>query len=85
MGPFGRELFGLGQFLFCIFVMGSHLLTFRVMMNTITDHGTCSIVFSVVGMIISMVLSIPRTMKGMTWISFACESLLSAAVRTHHL
>ncbi|PWY75364.1 hypothetical protein BO70DRAFT_381090 [Aspergillus heteromorphus CBS 117.55] len=74
LGPFGRELFGLGQFLFCIFVMGSHLLTFRVMMNTITDHGTCSIVFSLVGMIISMVFSIPRTMKGMTWISFCCES-----------
>lgn len=73
LGSFGRELFGLGQFLFCIFVMGSHILTFRVMMNTITEHGTCSVVFSLVGMIISLVLSIPRTMKGMTWISFACE------------
>ena len=73
MGSFGRELFGLGQFLFCIFVMGSHILTFRVMMNTITEHGTCSVVFSLVGMLISLFLSIPRTMKGMTWISFACE------------
>jgi hypothetical protein len=73
MGPIGREIFGLGQFLFFIFVMGSHILTFRVMMNTVTEHGTCSIVFSVVGMVISMVLSIPRTMKGLTWISFACE------------
>jgi hypothetical protein len=73
LGRFGRELFGLGQFLFCIFVMGSHILTFRVMMNTITEHGTCSIVFSLIGMLISLVLSIPRTMKGMTWISFACE------------
>ncbi|RAL07917.1 neutral amino acid permease [Aspergillus homomorphus CBS 101889] len=80
MGPFGRELFGLGQFLFCIFVMGSHILTFRVMMNTITEHATCSIVFSVVGMIISMLLSIPRTMKGMTWISFASFLSIFSAV-----
>ncbi|OJJ45993.1 hypothetical protein ASPZODRAFT_132969 [Penicilliopsis zonata CBS 506.65] len=80
MGRFGRELFGLGQFLFCIFVMGSHLLTFRVMMNTITDHGTCSIVFSVIGMVISMVFSIPRTMKGMTWISFASFLSIFTAV-----
>lgn len=83
LGSFGRELFGLGQFLFCIFVMGSHILTFRVMMNTITEHGTCSIVFSVVGMVLSLVLSIPRTMKGMTWISFASfVSIFSAVMIT---
>ncbi|PWY68005.1 neutral amino acid permease [Aspergillus sclerotioniger CBS 115572] len=80
MGPFGRELFGLGQFLFCIFVMGSHILTFRVMMNTITDHATCSIVFSVIGMVICIVLSIPRTMKGMTFISFASFLSIFSAV-----
>ncbi|KAJ5567234.1 Amino acid transporter transmembrane [Penicillium sp. DV-2018c] len=80
LGKFGRELFGIGQFLFCIFVMGSHILTFRVMMNTLTNHGTCSIVFSLVGMIISLVLSIPRTMKGMTWISFASFLSIFSAV-----
>ncbi|KAB8257399.1 transmembrane amino acid transporter protein-domain-containing protein [Aspergillus pseudonomiae] len=80
LGRFGRELFGLGQFLFCIFVMGSHILTFRVMMNTITEHATCSIVFSVVGMLISMILSIPRTMKGMTWVSFASFLSIFGAV-----
>ncbi|KAJ5599840.1 hypothetical protein N7450_000907 [Penicillium hetheringtonii] len=80
MGSFGRELFGLGQFLFCIFVMGSHILTFRVMMNTITEHGTCSVVFSLVGMLISLFLSIPRTMKGMTWISFASFLSIFSAV-----
>lgn len=76
LGPIGREIFGIGQFLFCIFVMGSHLLTFRVMMNTITVHRACSVLFSAVGMILSMILSIPRTMKGMTWISFACKSTI---------
>ena len=80
LGPIGRELFGTGQFLFCIFVMGSHILTFRVMMNTITNHGTCSIVFALVGMLISLVLSIPRTMKGMTWISFASFLSIFSAV-----
>lgn len=80
LGRFGRELFGLGQFLFCIFVMGSHILTFRVMMNTITNHGTCSIVFAFVGMVISLVLSIPRTMRGMTWISFASFISIFSAV-----
>jgi len=83
MGRFGRELFGVGQFLFCLFVMGSHILTFRVMLNTVTDHGTCSIVFAVVGLVISLVLSVPRTMGGMTWISFCSfVSILSAVLIT---
>ncbi|KAJ5106574.1 hypothetical protein N7456_003249 [Penicillium angulare] len=80
LGPIGREIFGLGQFLFCIFVMGSHILTFRVMMNTITNHGTCSVVFALVGMLLSLALSIPRTMKGMTWISFASFISIFSAV-----
>jgi hypothetical protein len=80
MGRFGRELFGLGQILFSIFIMGSHIVTFTVMMNTITDHGTCSIVFSIVGMIICMVLSLPRTIKNLTYISFACECPLDCSL-----
>lgn len=75
MGPFGRELFGLGQILFSIFIMGSHILTFRDMMNTVTEHGTCSIVFSIVGLIICLVLSLPRTIKNLTYVSFACKYL----------
>jgi hypothetical protein len=83
LGRFGRELFGLGQILFSIFIMGSHILTFAVMMNTITEHGTCSIVFSVVGMVICMVCSLPRTMKNMTWISImSFVSIFSAVMIT---
>ncbi|KAL5361209.1 transmembrane amino acid transporter protein-domain-containing protein [Aspergillus floccosus] len=80
LGRFGRELFGLGQILFSIFIMGSHIVTFTVMMNTITDHGTCSIVFSVVGMVICMVLSLPRTIKNMTYISIASFLSIFSAV-----
>ncbi|KAA8648058.1 putative amino acid transporter [Aspergillus tanneri] len=80
LGRFGRELFGLGQILFSIFIMGSHIVTFTVMMNTITEHGTCSIVFSVVGMIICMVLSLPRTIKNMTYVSIASFLSIFSAV-----
>ena len=73
MGAFGRELFGIGQLLFSIFIMGSHILTFSVMMNTITDHGTCTMVFTTVGFVICMVCSLPRTMKNMTYISCMCK------------
>lgn len=73
LGPFGRELFGIGQLLFSIFIMGSHILTFSVMMNTVTEHGTCTMVFTTVGFVICMVCSLPRTMKNMTYISCFCK------------
>lgn len=71
-GKFGRELLGIGQMLFLVFVMASHLLTFTIAMNTITNHGTCSIVFGVVGMVVSFILSLPRTLAKMSWLSLAC-------------
>ncbi|KAJ5865391.1 uncharacterized protein N7529_007307 [Penicillium soppii] len=82
-GAFGRELFGLGQLLFSIFIMGSHILTFSVMMNTVTEHGTCTMVFTTVGFLICFVCSLPRTMKNMTYIScMSFCSILTAVIIT---
>ncbi|RAL08621.1 amino acid transporter [Aspergillus homomorphus CBS 101889] len=78
LGRFGRELLGGGQLIFLVFVMGSHILTFTVAMNTITDHGTCTIVFGIIALVISCVGSLPRTMGNVYWISFA--SFLSIAI-----
>ncbi|PYH48964.1 amino acid transporter [Aspergillus saccharolyticus JOP 1030-1] len=78
LGRFGRELLGGGQLLFLVFVMASHILTFTVAMNTITDHGTCTIVFGVVALVISCIGSLPRTLGNVYWISFA--SFLSIAI-----
>jgi hypothetical protein len=72
-GSWGREILGAAQVLFLVFVMASHLLTFVIAMNTITGHGTCSIVFGVVGMIISLILSLPRTLAKMSWLSLVCK------------
>jgi hypothetical protein len=71
-GKWGREILGVAQTIFLIFVMASHLLTFTVAMNTITNHGTCSIVFGIVGMIVSFICSLPRTLVKMSWLSLVC-------------
>jgi hypothetical protein len=63
MGRFGRELIGNAQMLFLVFVMGSHVLTFSVMLNTLSEHGACTITFQIVGMIVSFIFTIPWTLK----------------------
>lgn len=72
LGPIGRELFFAGHMLYTIFIMASHILTFTVAFNVITEHGTCSLVFGVVGLVISLGLSLPRQLQKMTWLSLAC-------------
>ncbi|EAU31474.1 conserved hypothetical protein [Aspergillus terreus NIH2624] len=80
MGPFGRELLGCGQLLFLIFLMGSHVLTFSVAMNVLTDHATCSIAFGILGMFISFIMSLPRTLEKMSWLSLISFASIFFAV-----
>ncbi|PYH94911.1 amino acid transporter, partial [Aspergillus ellipticus CBS 707.79] len=80
MGRVGREILGTAQLLLLVFVMGSHLLTFTVMMNTLADHGTCSIVFGVTGMALSFILTLPRTLKKVSWFSVTSFITIFAAV-----
>lgn len=73
LGSIGREVFGTGQFLLIVFVSASHILTFTVAMNSITDHGTCSIVFGVVGLVLSFFLCLPRRLENVSWLSLVCK------------
>ena len=70
-GPIGREFFGAAQILFLIFVMGSHILTFSIMMNVLTTHGACTIVFGFVGFIVCLICTLPRTLRNVSYIIFA--------------
>ena len=68
-GPIGREIFGAAQMLFLVFVMGSHILTFSIMFNTLTNHGTCTIVFGFVGMLLSLLCTLPRTLLNVSYMA----------------
>ncbi|BCS23151.1 uncharacterized protein APUU_31376S [Aspergillus puulaauensis] len=80
MGRFGRELLFWSNMMYLVFIMASHLLTFTVAMNTITKHATCSIVFGVVGLVVSFLLAIPRTLERMSWLSFVSFTSIIGAV-----
>ncbi|KAA8642990.1 hypothetical protein EYZ11_009083 [Aspergillus tanneri] len=68
-GALGLEIDGAAQIIFFLFVMGSHILTFSIMMNTLTDHGACTIVFCLVGAILTFLLSLPRTLHNVSYLA----------------
>lgn len=75
MAGFLRELFGWAQTIFLIFSMASHILTWSICLNTITNSATCTIVWGIVGLVIFWILDLPRTLKNVAPISICCKSL----------
>jgi hypothetical protein len=72
-GPLGREVLAVGQVMVLTFIMGAHVLTFAVAMNAMTDHGACTTIFSIVGLILSFLLGLPRTFKNVSYFSIFCK------------
>lgn len=72
-GPLGYKVLAVGQVLVLVFIVGAHILTFAVAMNAMTDHATCTIVFNIVGLVVSFALGLPRTFKNISYFSIFCE------------
>ncbi|PKS04882.1 hypothetical protein jhhlp_008246 [Lomentospora prolificans] len=83
MGRLFQEFFGWAQVLFQVFVMGSHLLTWTICMNTLTNSASCTIVWAVVGLVVFWVCNLPRTLKYTSYMSIAsCLSITTAVLIT---
>jgi hypothetical protein len=60
--------------------MGSHLLTWTICMNTLTNSSTCTSVWGAVGLVIFWALNAPRTLKAAGYYSFASFASIFTAV-----
>ncbi|KAM3073372.1 hypothetical protein ACMFMF_006577 [Clarireedia jacksonii] len=83
LGPIGRDIFGAAYIIYCVFCMASHLLTFTIAMNVLTNHATCTIVWGVIGLVVFSLLSMNRTLKNVSFLSIiSFTSILSAVMIT---
>ncbi|EKM55232.1 uncharacterized protein PHACADRAFT_255698 [Phanerochaete carnosa HHB-10118-sp] len=79
-GPIGREVLGAAQVIFMTFVCGSHVLTGLIAFDTITAGASCSVLWAGVSAIICLVLTIPRTLNGISYLSVASFISIMAAI-----
>ncbi|KAI0636550.1 transmembrane amino acid transporter protein-domain-containing protein [Trametes polyzona] len=79
-GPIGREVLGAAQVVFMIFICGSHVLTGLIAFDTITAGASCSVLWAGVSAIICLVLTIPRTLSGISYMSVASFISIITAV-----
>ena len=80
LGSVGREVFGAAQLLLLVFVMGSHILTFSIMLNTLSSHGACTIVFGVVGLLVCYICALPRKLGDVSYLAIASFISILAAI-----
>lgn len=92
MGPLFQEIFGWAQVTFQVFVMGAHLLTWTICLDTIHRFNmdkhdnvayVCKIVWAIIGLVVFAVLNLPRTLKLTSWTSVvSCLSITIATLMT---
>lgn len=80
MGQYGRQILGISQLIFYIFIMGSHVLTFSIMMNVLTDHGSCTLLYSALGLLVSFILTLPRRLEKLSHLSTISSISIVVAV-----
>lgn len=52
-----------------ILLIGFHVLTGAKVLNTLSDHSLCTVVFSMIIMLMGIVMSIPRTLLHVSFMS----------------
>lgn len=57
-----------------IILIGFHVLTGAKVLNTLSDHSLCTVGFSAIAMIMGIILSLPRTLRHVSFMSiFSCK------------
>lgn len=52
-----------------IMLMGFHVLTGAKVLNTLSDHSLCTVVFSIITMLLGILFSTPRTLRHVSFMS----------------
>ncbi|KAK5116039.1 hypothetical protein LTR85_009321 [Meristemomyces frigidus] len=63
-----------------ILLIGFHVLTGAKVLNTLSDHSLCTVVFSVIVTVMGVVMSIPRTLKHVSFMSMFSATCMAIAI-----
>ena len=80
-GPIGREVLAAGTVIFAIFATGGQLLAGQIALASLSDNKLCLMLYTGIFAIPTLLLSFPRTLDGLSWISIpSVISILIAGI-----
>ncbi|KAI5361119.1 Putative amino acid transporter, transmembrane domain-containing protein [Septoria linicola] len=87
---FGYEVFGKSKIAYGftafmllannILLIGFHVLTGAKVLNTLSDHSMCTVIFSVIATTMGIVMSLPRTLKHVSFMSMFSAAAMAIAI-----
>lgn len=63
-----------------ILLIGFHILTGAKVINTLSDHSLCTVDFSVIVTIMGIIMSVPRTLKHVSFMSMFSAACMGIAI-----
>lgn len=64
-----------------ILLIGFHILTGAKVLDTLSDHSLCTVTFSAIVMVMGIVLSAPRTLRHVSFMSMFSGKLKSTPLQ----
>lgn len=81
LGLIFKETLGWSQTIFQVFVMGSHLLTWTIALNTLTDNvHQCTVMWAGIGVVLFWFCNLPRNLNVASYLSMASSLSIFTAV-----
>jgi len=74
------EFAGIMLLLNNILLIGFHVLTGAKILNTLSDHSLCTVVFSIITMLIGILMSLPRTLRHVSFMSMFSAFFMAVAI-----
>lgn len=89
-GDFGASIFGGSRIAYefsgfmllanNIILIGFHTLTAAKIFNTLSDHSQCTVIFSVIATLMGIVMSVPRTLRQVSFMSIGSSIAMGVAI-----
>jgi amino acid permease len=79
-GPWVEGVFAVGFLINMALISASALVTLTIGLNTVSEHATCTVAFTVVAAVAMWAMCVPHSMRFVSWASWPCTISIIATV-----
>jgi amino acid permease len=79
-GPWMEGIFAIGFLINMALISASALVTLTIGLNTVSEHATCTVAFTVISAVAMWAMCIPHSMRFVSWASWPCTISIIATV-----
>jgi hypothetical protein len=79
-GPWVEGIFAVGFLINMALISASALVTLTIGLNTVSEHATCTVVFTVISALAMWAMCVPQSMRFVSWASWPCTISIIATV-----